>query len=149
MNQDFRRVFHGLELTARKRMSNKWMMNGSVTLNSATYNAPPEGYQDTIAGDIFGVAALPMDPTNREFIKGQQTLINGTRWIAKMSSLYELPWGINVASTLNARQDSHSSRTSCLRTDPTVSAALPLTGSVRAISAAAMHTAHNRGHLLC
>jgi hypothetical protein len=103
-NQDFRRKFHGLELTARKRMSNKWMLNGSLTLNSATYNAPPEGYQDTIAGDIFGLAALPMDPTNREFIEGEQTLINGTRWVAKLSGLYELPWGINVAGTLNARE---------------------------------------------
>jgi hypothetical protein len=104
MNQDFRRIFHGLELTARKRMSNKWMLNGSVTLNSATYNSPPEGYLDTIAGDIFGVAALPMDPTNRDFIEGEQTLIAGTRWIAKLSGLYELPWGINLAGTLNARE---------------------------------------------
>jgi len=104
MNQDFRRVFHGLELTARKRMSNKWMLNGSVTLNSATYNAPPEGYQDTIAGDIFGVVALPMDPTNREFIEGEQALINGTRWVAKMSGIYQLPWGINLGGTVNARQ---------------------------------------------
>ena len=79
------------------------MLNGSLTLNSATYNAPPEGYQDTIAADIFGLAALPMDPTNREFIEGEQTLINGTRWIAKLSGLYQLPWGINVAGTLNAR----------------------------------------------
>jgi hypothetical protein len=103
-NQDFRRIFHGLEFTARKRMSNKWMLNGSLTLNSATYSAPPEGYQDTIAPDIFAVAALPMDPTNREFIEGEQTLINGTRWIAKVSAMYQLPWGINLAGTLNARE---------------------------------------------
>lgn len=103
-NQDFRRHFHGLELTARKRMSNKWMMNGSLTLNHATYNSSPEGYLDTIAGDIFGVAALPMDPTNRQFIEGEQTLINGSRWVAKLSGVYQLPWGINVAGTLNARE---------------------------------------------
>lgn len=103
-NQDFRRHFHGLELTARKRMSNGWMLNGSLTLNSATYNAPPEGYADTINGDIFGVAALPTDPTNREFIEGQQTLINSSRWVAKLSGMYELPWGINVAGTVNARE---------------------------------------------
>lgn len=103
-NQDFRRHFHGLELTARKRMSNKWMMNGSLTLNHATYNSSPEGYLDTIAGDIFGVAALPMDPTNRQFIEGEQTLINGARWVAKLSGMYQLPWGINVAGTLNARE---------------------------------------------
>lgn len=103
-NQDFRRKFHGVELTMRKRMSNRWMLNGSLTLNNATYNAPPEGYQDTIQGDIFGVAALPMDPTNRNFIEGEQTLINGARWVAKLAGMYQLPWGINVAATLNARQ---------------------------------------------
>jgi hypothetical protein len=104
MNQDFERIFHGLELTARKRMSDKWMLNGSVTLNSATYNAPPEGYLNTIAGDIFQLVALPMDPTNREFIEGEQTLINGARWVAKLSGLYQLPWDVNVAGTVNARQ---------------------------------------------
>jgi hypothetical protein len=103
-NQDFRRIFHGLEITARKRMSNRWMLNGSVTLNSATYNAPPAGFQDTINGDIFGAAALPLDPTNRDFTQGEQTLINGTRWTAKLSGLYQLRWGVNVAGTLNARQ---------------------------------------------
>ena len=103
-NQDFRRIFHGLEITARKRMSNRWMLNGSLTLNSATYNAPPEGYLNTIAGDIFLLAALPVDPTNREFIEGEQTLINGSRWVAKLSGLYQLPWDVSVAGTLNARQ---------------------------------------------
>jgi hypothetical protein len=103
-NQDFTRVFHGVEITARKRMADRWMLNGSVTLNSATYHAPPEGYLNTIAGDIFLLAALPMDPTNREFIEGEQTLINGSRWVAKLSGLYQLPWAISVAGTLNARQ---------------------------------------------
>jgi hypothetical protein len=85
-------------------MSNRWMLNGSVTLNSATYNAPPAGFQDTINGDIFGAAALPLDPTNRDFTQGEQTLINGKRWTAKLSGLYQLRWGVNVAGTLNARQ---------------------------------------------
>lgn len=101
--RDFNRVFHGLEITARKRLADRWMLNGSFTLNSATYDSSPEGYLDTIQGDIFGVAALPVDPTNREFIEEQQTLINGTRWIAKLSGLYSLPWGVNVSGVLNMR----------------------------------------------
>jgi hypothetical protein len=104
VNQDFTRRFHGLELTARKRMSNGWMMNGSVTLGSATYHSSPEGYQDTIGPDIFAVAAVPMDPTNSEFIQGEQTLINGTRWMAKLNGSYQLPWGITFAGALNTRQ---------------------------------------------
>ena len=103
-NQDFRRYYHGLELTARKRMSNRWMLNGSMTLNSATYHSSPEGYQDTIAGDIFAAVALPMDPTNRQFIEGEQTLINGSRWVAKLAGMYQLPWGVNLGGTLNARE---------------------------------------------
>jgi len=103
-NQDFRRHYHGLELTARKRMSNRWMLNGSMTLNSATYHSSPEGYQDTIAGDIFAAVALPMDPTNRQFIEGEQTLINGSRWVAKLAGMYQLPWGVNLGGTLNARE---------------------------------------------
>jgi hypothetical protein len=107
MNQDFTRMFHGLEITARKRMSNRWMLNGSVTLNSATYNSPPEGFANTINGDLFagtGIPAIPTDPTNREFMEGEQTLINGTRWVAKLAGLYQLPWGVSVGGTLNARQ---------------------------------------------
>ncbi len=45
-----------------------------------------------------------MDPTNREFIEGEQALINSARWVAKLSGLYQLPWGVSVAGTLNARQ---------------------------------------------
>jgi hypothetical protein len=101
--QDFTRVFHGLEITARKRMSRDWMMNGSLTLNSAVYTSTADSYADTINPDLFGVAALPSDQTNREFIDSQQTLINGTRWVAKLSGLYQLPWGVNLAGTLNAR----------------------------------------------
>jgi hypothetical protein len=103
-NQDFTRIFHGLEITARKRLANKWMLNGSLTLNSATYNSPPEGYQNTIANDIFLLVPLPVDPTNREFTEGEQTLINGTRWVAKLAGLYQLPWGMSASGTLNARQ---------------------------------------------
>lgn len=102
-NQDFNRTFHGLEITARKRLSNRWMLNGSLNWNSATYHSSPNGYLDTIQGDLFAAAALPVDPTNREFIEGHQTLINGTRWTAKLSGLYSLPWGVNVSGVLNAR----------------------------------------------
>ena len=31
-------------------------------------------------------------------------MINSARWVAKLSGMYELPWGINVAGTLNARE---------------------------------------------
>jgi hypothetical protein len=101
--QEFHRKFHGLELTARKRLSHRWMMNGSFNWNSATYHSSPDGFQDPVQADLFAVTATPGDPTNREFIEGHQTLINGTRWTAKLSGLYQLPWGVNVSGVLNAR----------------------------------------------
>ena len=104
-SQDFHRMFHGIELTARKRLSQRWMMNGSLNWNSAAYHSSPNGYVDPVQVDLFGgnAAPAPTDPTNREFIEGEQTLLNGTRWTAKLSGLYQLPWGINLSGVLNTR----------------------------------------------
>ena len=101
--QDFQRKFHGLELTARKRLSHRWMLNGSLNWNSATYHSSANGFQDPVQADLFAVVATPGDPTNREFIEGHQTLLNGTRWTAKLSGLYQLPWGINLSGVMNTR----------------------------------------------
>jgi hypothetical protein len=101
--QDFNRKFHGIEITARKRLSQRWMMNGSFNWNSATYHSSANSFQDPVQNDLFAVVATASDPTNREFIDGHQTLINGTRWTAKLSGLYQLPWGINLSGVMNAR----------------------------------------------
>ncbi len=90
----------GLELALNKRLSKRWMANASVTLQQQRHY---------LGGD-------DVDPTNRWALDGRAFAQLGgamsgkvavamyTRWMAKASGLYQLPWGIDVAGTVNARE---------------------------------------------
>jgi len=101
MNQNFWRDFNGVEVTARKRMANHWMMNTSFTYNSTIVN-----YGDT---NSF------QDPTNISLRDGFQydyltagsglgNVYVNTKWLFKLSGMYQLPWAVNVSAFYNARQ---------------------------------------------
>lgn len=85
------RKYQGVELTARKRFSNRWMMMGAVTWNDTRlyYNGPDGGFQD---------------PTDVAQYDGQQAGTLNVRWVAKLSGMYQLPWGFSTGAFLNMRQ---------------------------------------------
>ncbi|MGA2533924.1 MAG: carboxypeptidase regulatory-like domain-containing protein [Candidatus Aminicenantales bacterium] len=94
-------TYVGLDLVLTKRLSNKWFMNASFT------------WQDERAywgSDWF-------DPTNKWMSDGQTFATNVgtlsgkavganmfTRWMVKLSGLYQLPLGFDISGTLNARE---------------------------------------------
>ncbi len=91
-NDKERRSYQGLEVTARKRYSRRWMMSGSLTLNDTRYfydGGPDVDFQD---------------PTNIAAQQGRQVGSLNARWVAKLSGLYALPWGMSAAGFLNMRQ---------------------------------------------
>lgn len=91
-NADRTRGYHGLELTARKRFSDRWMMNASANLQSTRYHygAPDAAYQD---------------PTDVAMLDGAQTGTANARWVGKLTGLYVLPWqDIGISGFFNARQ---------------------------------------------
>jgi len=101
MRPDYWRGYRGLEVTARKRMSKRWMMNGSFSSNDA-----PEHYDSNRAYE---------DPTNITAYNGGQYAPQSTtsgidnvyvnaKWLFRMSGVYQTPlWDINVAAFFNAR----------------------------------------------
>jgi hypothetical protein len=92
VNQDFHRSFNGFEVALTKRMANRWMLNGSLALNAATshWHSGEHAY---------------VDPTNVRLSDGRDALAQNSRWVAKVSGLYSLPWqNISVSGTLNARE---------------------------------------------
>lgn len=92
VNQAFHRSFNGVEIAATKRMANRWMLNGSLALNSATSHWE--------AGEHAFV-----DPTNVAFSDGRDALAQNARWVGKLAGLYSLPWqDINISGTLNTRE---------------------------------------------
>jgi hypothetical protein len=98
-NNGQRRDYHGFEVFARKRFSNRWMMSGSVTLNDTMFfytGGPDVDYQD---------------PTNVAQQDGEQVGSTNSRWVAKLTGLYVLPWDISVSGFLNARDGYPFNRT--------------------------------------
>lgn len=105
---DFWRGFQGFELTARKRFSNRWQVNGSFS-----YNDAPMHFDSPSA---YAWWSDNSDPTNIETgLNGGQYAPESTssglgnvfinaKWIFRLSGSYTLPWyGINVAGFYNAR----------------------------------------------
>ena len=100
-NDDTYRDYNGIEITARKRFSNKWLMNSSFTLNNTVINYPRVEDYSTSA-----------DPTNFDYINGSDSSgLNGARWTAKLSGMYALPWNMSVAAFYNLRDGLQFNRT--------------------------------------
>ena len=87
-NDPFYRANHSVEFVARKRISNNWMMNGSVVLQRT------RGYYPD---------ARVQDPTNIPFLHGQDDNTRNARWVGKLMGMYAFPGGFNVSAFLNAR----------------------------------------------
>jgi len=103
---DYYRTFNGIELAARKRMSQNWQMNTSFSYNNAKQFYPtPASYGPQYASD----------PTNITFYNdaqyAQQSTSSGldnvfvnTPWIYRLSGSYTMPWSkVNVAGFYNTR----------------------------------------------
>ena len=80
-------VYNGLNLTLTKRFSNRWQMNGSLTVQDNPQHTPyGPGVESTIT-----------NPTGLEFTNGNSTI---PRYLIKLSGSYALPWNINAAGNL-------------------------------------------------
>jgi hypothetical protein len=90
----------GLDVVFSKRLSKRWFGNASFTLQQQRY--------------YWGDDQL--DPTNKWVFDGRPFAQLGgsmsgkvavamyTRWMAKLSGLYQLPWGFDISGTVNARE---------------------------------------------
>jgi hypothetical protein len=90
---DYHEDYTSLEISATKRLAKRWMMNASFTYQIQTVHYGSNGFDD---------------PTNIKILDGARLLTWGwwgsSDWMAKMSFLYQLPWGFNVSWFANARQ---------------------------------------------
>jgi hypothetical protein len=86
---DYHEDYKGLEITAVKRLSHRWMMNASFTYQIHTVHYGEKGF---------------IDPTNVKMQDGGRWQWLNADWMAKLSLLYQLPWGFNISFFANARQ---------------------------------------------
>jgi hypothetical protein len=94
-------VYQGVDLVFTKRLSHKWMMNGSLTYQTQKSYYGDYGYTDptniwAYEGQIYGFS---MGGTSGKI---SQTMF--TRWMVKLMGLYQLPYDISISGTLTGRE---------------------------------------------
>lgn len=105
---DYSQSFDGFEVTATKRMSNKWMLRGNFSYNDwkehCGANATPDPTPQ-LAG-IFG-AVGPCSGVVVERSAGSGAFGNvfiQTKWSYNLTGLYQLPWDFSLGASLIGRQ---------------------------------------------
>ncbi len=101
MDPGRKNIYWGIDFVLTKRLSKKWMANGSVTYQSQKNYFGTNGYLDPTnlwaqEGQIYAVTmGGTSGKTNRPFF---------TRWMFKLSGLYQLPADINVSGTISGHE---------------------------------------------
>jgi hypothetical protein len=106
-------VYWGLDLVATKRLSNKWMLNASFTLQTQASHFGKNGILNT--NQTWWWPYNPLDPTNNWAYEGStySPSFGGgsgkidqyvyTPWMFKAAGLYQLPYDVNISATMIAR----------------------------------------------
>jgi len=102
---DYSEDFQEFELTATKRLSNKWMLRGYIAFTDWTRDIGPNGITN------------PTPNTTRSNVDGSDVAIAsggsgdkgdvfaGTAsWTASLNGLYQLPWDMAISGVLTARE---------------------------------------------
>jgi Carboxypeptidase regulatory-like domain/TonB-dependent Receptor Plug Domain len=97
---NFHRSFNGFELMGRKRMANRWMMNTSVSYNSAIQYYGEGSYQNPNNISVRNGHQYDYSTSG----SGIGNVFVNAKWLFKLSGMYELPYAFNVSAFYNARQ---------------------------------------------
>jgi len=92
--------YWGVDLVATKRLSNRWMLNGSFTLQTQAQHFGSQGYTDPT--NLWAYEGQTYSP----YFGGGSGKINAyvyTHWMLKLSGLYQLPYDFNISGTVLAR----------------------------------------------
>ena len=110
---NYSQKFNGLEVTATKRLSHKWMMRGSLSYNDykescgANSAANPTPAVGTPSAAYAGPGACPGGQVAPNSGNGSGSFGNvfiSSKWNVNINGLYTLPWDFNVGASFIARQ---------------------------------------------
>jgi hypothetical protein len=98
--------YHGIELSALKRLSNRWMGRAGITLNNAREHYAPEAMYDTNGNPTRTITEPLVDggqfaPQSTGNSVGN-VYINA-RWQFNANALYQAPFGIDLAANVFGR----------------------------------------------
>lgn len=113
---DYKTNYNGVDITARKRMSNNFMINGSLTLQRQKAHYDGGDSNGFYLGDAgLSGSVFPFDPSNLTFLDDQPYAVGPTssgksgvypfsEWSMKVSGIYDFPWDISVGAFARYQQ---------------------------------------------
>ncbi|HEY0158975.1 MAG TPA: TonB-dependent receptor [Thermoanaerobaculia bacterium] len=99
---DYHQTYNGVELTATKRFSNRWMMRGNVTLSDWKQHVGPGGISDPTPL-VDEDACTVCDDDTVASSGGIGGYIN-SRWSYSLNTAYQLPLGFTLGAAVIGRE---------------------------------------------
>jgi hypothetical protein len=93
--------YYGLDLIFTKRLSNKWMFDGNITIQSQAAHYPAGSYWE--ATNLWALDGKDYSASMGS-ASGKINQYVFSRWMVKASGLYQFPLDINAAFTFMARE---------------------------------------------
>ena len=99
--------YHGVELTANKRLANRWMARVNVAINNAREHYEPQAMYDTNGNPTRTITEPLVDggqfaPLSSGNSAGSVFL--NAKWQVNANGMYQAPYGIEIAANLFGRQ---------------------------------------------
>jgi hypothetical protein len=92
--------YMAIQFILSKKFSNKWMLDTSFTYQDWVAKRFDSGYFDKTNYDFYNEGVVAPESSG----SGVTGIFVNSRWMFKLSGLYQLPWGINITGVLNARE---------------------------------------------
>ena len=114
---EYDQTYNGIDLIARKRMSNNFMLNASVTLQDQKAHYDGGNSYFITAGDAFAGQAVFADPlgvpnydeqlyTFASTGSGKAGVYAFSEWTLRLSGVYQLPWDMTAGGFVRYQQGS-------------------------------------------
>jgi hypothetical protein len=105
---DYKQTYKGIELTAAKRLSNRWMMRGNLSWNDWKEDSGSNSFGDPTrrllsTGGCVGACSGAVIERSSGSGAFRNVFIN-SEWSANITGVYQLPWDFSVGGSLAARQ---------------------------------------------
>lgn len=98
---DYYRLYYGFGLSFNKRLSHKWMLNGELLWQRQAQHYGPDSYINE--SNLWAYAGSAGTVEASDYLSRISDAAY-SRWIIKMSGLYQLPFGIDLSGTLVMRE---------------------------------------------
>jgi len=92
--------YMAMELVFTKKLSNKWMADASFTYQDYTSSMDKSEHFNQNNFDFFNGGVVADESGG----SGYTGIFVNSRWMFKLSGLYQLPWGLNLSAVLQARE---------------------------------------------